>query len=194
MYANNSVIDINLVGEGYPGFTQTDGGALECHTDDTTCCRRKDSQDNTTASGEWYYPNGDLVLPRNDNDSNHTGFYRTRQHMVIRLNRGGVVGPTGMFKCVIPSAGGGNITQYITLRGTGTVLCKDVQRVNNRVITYSPPRGVSADLKHSDGRYIGTIATYSNLAEESLICSPDGKWKALGNFNESKLVSFLIVS
>ena len=33
VYSNNSVISINLVGEGYSGLPQiTAGGALECHT------------------------------------------------------------------------------------------------------------------------------------------------------------------
>ena len=39
VYANNSVVDMNLVGEGFEDPQITDGGALECHTDDTTCCR-----------------------------------------------------------------------------------------------------------------------------------------------------------
>ena len=111
VYANNSVIDINLVGEGYPGFKQTDGGALECHTDDTTCCRGIDNPPNGTGRGKWYYPDGTVVPP----PIVGTEFYRTRQHMVIRLNRVGVIGPTGVYRCEIPGAGGNTITRYITL-------------------------------------------------------------------------------
>ena len=112
VYANNSVIDINLVGEGYPGLSQiTDGGALECHTDDTTCCRGTDNPDGP-GRGEWYYPNGTVVPP----PGGDTGFYRTRGHMVIRLNRvPGTISPTGVYPCVIPGAGGVNITRYVTL-------------------------------------------------------------------------------
>ena len=112
-FANNSVIDIKLVGEGYPGITQTDSGAVECHTDDTTCCRGIDSPNsNGTGRGEWYYPNGTMVPPRSGD-----GFYRTRDHMVIRLNRGGrTLSPTGMYRCGIPGAGGIIITRYIQLR------------------------------------------------------------------------------
>ena len=62
MYANNSVIDVNLVGEGFEGAQITDGGALECHTDDTTCCRGTDNPDGT-GRGEWYYPDGTVVPP-----------------------------------------------------------------------------------------------------------------------------------
>ena len=116
MYANNSVIDINLVGEGYPGLTQTDGGALECHTDETTCCRGEDNPGGP-GRGEWYYPDGTVVPPPS------SGFYRTRDHMVIRLNRAGsgtsfLSRAKGVYRCEIPGAGGVTITRYITLSNT----------------------------------------------------------------------------
>ena len=63
VYANNSVIDIALVGDGFEGAQITDGGALECHTDDTTCCRGIDNPPNGTGRGEWYYPDGTVVPP-----------------------------------------------------------------------------------------------------------------------------------
>ena len=117
MYANNSVIDINLVGEGYPGLSQiTDGGALECHTDDTTCCRGDDNP-NGPGRGEWYYPDGTVVPPPPSGGG--TEFYRTRGHMVIRLNRVGVLTPTGVYRCEVPGAGGVTITRYITLQQNG---------------------------------------------------------------------------
>ena len=86
-FANNSVININLVGEGYPApnISQTDAGALECHTDDTTCCTGRNNP-HGGGRGDWYYPDG-TVVPPPDSD----GFYRTRDHMVIRLNRGGSI-------------------------------------------------------------------------------------------------------
>ena len=85
-FANNSVIDIILVGKGYPGIAQTESGALECHTDDLSCCRGIDNP-NATGRGEWYDPDGNIIVPPLDNDVD--GFYKTRGHMVIRLNRGG---------------------------------------------------------------------------------------------------------
>ena len=111
MYANNSVIDIRLVGEGFKGDQITDGGALECHTDDTSCCRGKDNPFGV-GRGEWYYPNGTVVLP----PSNGNIIYRTRDHMVIRLNRGPGSLTSGVYTCVIPGAGGVNITRHITLQ------------------------------------------------------------------------------
>ncbi len=112
MYTNNSVIDINLVGEGFEGIQITDGGALECYTDDTTCCRGIDDP-NGNGRGEWYYPDGTVVPPPNSGNS----IYRTRDHMVIRLNkRPGVTEPSGVYTCVIPRAGGVNVIRHITLQ------------------------------------------------------------------------------
>ena len=113
-FANNSVIDINLVGEGYlaPNIEQTDSGALECHIDDTTCCRGTDNPPNGTGRGEWYYPDGTVVPP----PGGDSGFYRTRDHMVVRLNRpGGTLPQTGVYRCVLPGAEGVNINRYIEL-------------------------------------------------------------------------------
>ena len=108
---------MNLVGEGYPGVPQTDSGALECHTDDITCCRGRDNP-NGTSRGEWYYPDGTVVPPPTGGE----GFYRTRNHMVIRLNRGGgTLSPTGIYRCDIPGAGGIIITRDIQL-GIGCML------------------------------------------------------------------------
>ena len=118
VYANNSVININLVGEGFKGLSQiTDGGALECHTDDTTCCRGIDNPPNGTGRGEWYYPDGTVVPPPHGDPG--TGFYRTRDHMVIRLNRRLVTAPVGVFRCEIPGAGGASISRYISLSDRG---------------------------------------------------------------------------
>ena len=120
VYANNSVIDINLVGEGFEGVQITDGSALECHTDDTTCCRGIDNP-NGPGRGEWYYPDGTVVLRPSFNNYSETGFYRTRDHMVIRLNRAGLgFQPSGVYRCETPGAGGATIIRYITL----TYYCK----------------------------------------------------------------------
>ena len=116
VYANNSVIDINLVGKGFEE-PFTDGGALECHTDDTTCCRGTEIPDGT-GRGEWYFPNGTVVPP----SGSGTGFYRTRDHMVIRLNRieeADTPMQTGVYRCVIPGAGGVSLTRYVTLSQSG---------------------------------------------------------------------------
>ena len=192
MYANNSVIDINLVGQGFDGPQITDGGALECHTDDTTCCRGIDNP-NGTGRGEWYYPNGTVVPPPGG-----ASFYRTRGYMVIRLNRASVIHPLGVYQCEIPGAGGIIITRYMTITSGGlnmksnlishnlfhdpTGPCIDLLEITNGFIIYTPPRDVSATLPAGE-RYTGTIATYSCSPGYQLVggsslraCGPDGTW------------------
>ena len=131
IYANNSEIDINLVGEGFEGLIQiTDGGALECHTDDTTCCRGIDNPPNGTGRGEWYYPDGTVVPPPGGN----TGFYRTRDHMVIRLNRLSSdplsASHIGTYRCEIPGADGITTTRYVTLSRGGIMKAKKYFFIN----------------------------------------------------------------
>ena len=125
IYPNNSVVDINLVGEGFEGAQITDGGALECHTEDTTCCRGIDNPPNGTGRGEWYYPNGTVVPP----PGGDTSIYRTRGHMVVRLNRvdGSIVqtSASALYKCEIPGVGGGiiRIVTLISAQGKNRVFC-----------------------------------------------------------------------
>ncbi len=134
VYTNNSVIDINLVGEGFIGDQLTDGcGALECHTDDTTCCRGIDDP-NGVGRGEWYYPDGTVVPPPNSGNS----IYRTRDHMMIRLNRRpSVTQPSGVYTCVIPGAGGVNIVRLIILQGMQVAQCVLKKQLNCiRIVRY----------------------------------------------------------
>ena len=122
MYVNNDVIDINLVGEGFEELEPmvTNGGALECYTDDTTCCTGIDNP-NGPGRGEWYHPDGTVVSSPENSDG--TGFYRTRGHMVIRLNRNDseliALSHHGVYRCEVPGAGGITIIRYITLSNTG---------------------------------------------------------------------------
>ncbi len=189
VYANKSVLDINLLGEGFV----TDGGALECHTDNTTCCRRDDG----TAAGEWYYPDG-TVIEGGGTFNDSTGFYRTRGHMFIRLNRLRIQDPTGKYRCVVPGAGGVDITRYVTLERGGethnynaawvqmtvfAVKCTDLPAISNGQINYSPPRHLSVLLRNTTYRYSGTIAVYNCLSWYQLVrgslirvCGPEGVW------------------
>ena len=125
VYANNSVIDSNLVGEGYEEPQITNGGALECHTDDTTCCRETDNPDELN-KGEWYFPNRTAVQTQNNSGSGSRLIYMTRHHMVIRLNRvsnnNNIEPPVGVYQCRIPNAEGVIITRNISLGRGGKQL------------------------------------------------------------------------
>ena len=86
MYQNNSNVTLEDIGEG--------DGALLCATNFTACCRNPYTV-NGSSFGNWYFPNGTKVFS--------SDFYRTRGHMVVRLNRrrGGV---EGIYRCVIPDS------------------------------------------------------------------------------------------
>lgn len=94
-FANNTEFPISNI-------TEDLSSRLTCHTDLTECCRAKDT--GTVAMGEWYYPSG-RVIPKQDVGDN---FYRVRDApQLIRLShRGGTLGPTGSYCCVIPTTEG----------------------------------------------------------------------------------------
>ena len=105
------IIDIGV-------FTATETGAgtsLVCVTSNvnTQCCRGADGG----SVGEWYFPNGDIVLRNNvagTADFSRSGF--THQ---VRLNRrNNATGPTGVYECRVPPLGGGAlVTASITING-----------------------------------------------------------------------------
>ena len=88
-YCNNSIVTLEDIGES--------SDALLCKTDLTTCCRSSDSGEMGTALGNWFFPNGTRV----PSSAHQWDFYRTRGHMVVRMQRrrGGV---EGIYHCEIP--------------------------------------------------------------------------------------------
>ena len=100
----NGAIDINRIGEGYPGVEVIREGALLCHTDDSTCCTGV-LNPNGGGRGEWYLPGETVAIPPpTDAGAN---FYRSRTLMVLRLNRRNpVTTPTGVYRCEIPTTSG----------------------------------------------------------------------------------------
>ena len=87
-YQNNSIVTLEDIGEG--------GDALLCLTNLTACCRPPYSPQGL---GNWFFPNGTRVL----SDGNNSDLHRTRDQMMIRLNRrrGGV---EGIYHCEINDA------------------------------------------------------------------------------------------
>ena len=87
--ANDSYVDINLVGDGDSG-----SDSVQCITDLHTCCT------NTYGShrGDWYFPGG-----------NRLGFHsyiihesRGPQRVNLR-RRSSAISPTGIYRCDIPT-------------------------------------------------------------------------------------------
>lgn len=94
IYINNSMIPISEIGEGED--------ALLCFTDLRECCRSNQTL-NKKVLGDWLYPNGSGVGTLKSYPDE--GFYKNRNHSVVRLHRGeNITMPTGQFCCKVPDA------------------------------------------------------------------------------------------
>ena len=103
-YPNNSVLSLNDIGN-----TST-GSAILCTTNRSPCCS---SSDASMRFGEWYYPNGAMVL----NNAAGEDFYRGRRdNQTIRLSRrNNAQFPTGSFCCELPDSSDVNHTLCVSL-------------------------------------------------------------------------------
>ncbi len=124
LYLPGDTINITDVGDnivcGY-GF-QDPGLSLVCVTSNvnTMCCRSSDHPGNGSV-GDWFYPDGTMVLSIS---ANSTGdFNRSSHTQQIRLNRKipNVMSPTGVYTCQIPDGSNPSLihTASITLANTG---------------------------------------------------------------------------
>ena len=83
---NHSHVDLNIVGSDY--FSDS----VVCHTDLSTCC--SGSQGNHR--GDWYFPNGTRLLFSGD-------IYEARGAQRVFLRHTNATGPTGIYRCDIPT-------------------------------------------------------------------------------------------
>ena len=85
---------------------------LHCNTDRNDCCR-------TFGEGHWYLPNGNEVMSFTAEDNARPEpdnfFSRDRVTGIVRLNRNGNPPDRGHFHCVIPNAGGNNVTLDVNI-------------------------------------------------------------------------------
>ena len=98
-YQNNSCVALDDIGEG-------NNNSLLCVTNLSACCKPPDNGINGSAKGNWYLPNGTRV----SSSGEQSDFYRTREQMVVRLNRKRG-GEDGIYRCQIPDSM--NVTQNI---------------------------------------------------------------------------------
>ena len=97
-YQNNSCVALEDIGKG--------NNALLCVTNQTACCRPPYTGKNGPGNGNWFFPNGTRVPSIGEKSD----FYRTREKMVVRLNRK-KGGEDGIYRCEIPDSM--NFTQTI---------------------------------------------------------------------------------
>ena len=88
--ADHSYVDLSTVGS-----TGDNSDGVVCHTDLSTCCSGGQGQHR----GDWYFPNGTRLPFLGSNVP--IGLARTAQIAVIR--RTTATGPTGIYRCDIPT-------------------------------------------------------------------------------------------
>ena len=85
--ANHSYVDLSTVGSANDS---SDG--VVCHSDLSTCC----SGPQSIHRGDWYFPDGDR-LPFSG------GIYEGRAAQIAVIRRTTATGPTGIYRCDIPT-------------------------------------------------------------------------------------------
>ena len=104
------------------------GSTLVCVTSNVNdqCCRTSDGAN----VGEWWDPNGALVI-RNNLDQSNSIFTRVRYHEQVRLSRrSDATGPVGRYTCAVPDSNGVNMTAFIIITGE--------TRITSITATYLP--------------------------------------------------------
>ena len=87
--------------------------ALFCLTPSLECCNDTDTPNAASVVREWYLPDGRPV------SSAESVFSIEQLPSAVSLYRSGCTSPTGVFRCVIPDAGGNSQNIYIGLYNEG---------------------------------------------------------------------------
>ena len=103
LYPNNSVVSLTDIGEG--------NDALFCLTDKLDCCV---GEVDGVSAGEWYLPGQTDPVVGSDVSDGSEDFTRSRHSSAVLLNRrSSAVGPTGLYRCVVPDRSGVDRELYI---------------------------------------------------------------------------------
>ena len=116
--SNDSYVLASDIGDGSRG--------LLCHILNNKCCRISDNQ-NLTAQGHWYHPDGSEVMSFTVYSANcipgaYAFFSRNRDAGIVRLNRYGNPSERGRFLCEIPDTFGDIVNLYVNI-GEWCVSC-----------------------------------------------------------------------
>ena len=84
---NHSYVDLSTVGNSSNG-----NNSVQCHTDLGTCC----SSSQGPHRGDWYFPDGTRLPFSGD-------MYERRGSQSVELCRTTATGPTGVYRCGIPT-------------------------------------------------------------------------------------------
>ena len=124
---SGSSLVISVIGE-QPTERSEEGSTLVCVTSivNDQCCRTSDGAN----VGEWWNPNGALVI-RDNLDTSNSIFTRVGYQEQVRLSRrSDATGPVGRYTCAVPDSRGANITAFIIITGE--------TRISSITATYLP--------------------------------------------------------
>ena len=119
------------------------GDSLVCVTTavNTQCCT------DVGGVGEWFFPNGSMVLRNIDDPNQNSQIVRTGRANQVRLNfRTEQTSPTGEYTCVVPDTGG-SVNQTAGIRlVTGNSSCMNMQGGRKQGCWCPPPPPLFTDL------------------------------------------------
>ena len=117
---NHSYVDLSRVG------SQSDSnGSVQCHTDLSTCC----SGAQGIHRGDWYFPDGTRLLLSGD-------IYEGRgAQRVDLLQQTTATGPTGIYRCDIPTVDVHNFTDILVIDTVYVGLYSGSQGITGKPIT-----------------------------------------------------------
>ena len=95
---NHSYVDLSQVGD-VRNLNDSNNNTVQCHTDLATCCRGSVG----IHRGDWFAPGNNTRLPfRNENGQ--PDIHEDRQSQVVHIRRrNNANGPSGVYRCVIPT-------------------------------------------------------------------------------------------
>lgn len=96
--SNNSVIDVD----------KEERIRIFCYTNNTDCCR------DSNTGGNWYFPNGELVLSKSASEQPTFLLSRRTEYLLLYANGFGAM-ERGQFLCQIPNANDKVESIYIRL-------------------------------------------------------------------------------
>ena len=103
LYPNSSVVSLTDIREG--------NNALFCLTDKLDCCV---GEIDGVSAGEWYLPGQTDPVVGSDVSGGSEDFTRSRRSSAVLLNcKSNAVGPTGLYRCVVPDRSGVDRELYI---------------------------------------------------------------------------------
>ena len=124
---SGSSLDISDIGV-QPNERSEVESTLICVTSNVNnqCCRSSDGGN----VGEWWNPNGALVI-RDNLDTSNSIFTRVGYQEQVQLSRrSDATGPVGRYTCAVPSSRGDTMTAYIIITGE--------TRITSITATYLP--------------------------------------------------------